>query len=153
MDKHYVISNNKERARLKKLVNEITDQELRLVIYKEGWTIAVVLGHLAFWDERRRLLVKRWRQNGITPLGMNELDTDVTNDALVPFLLAIPVRKAAELAVSAAEAIDKELEELSSEMVKSIEALKERSALDRGHHRKMHLDEIEAFLKTKRKNE
>ncbi|MHB8105524.1 MAG: DinB family protein [Dehalococcoidales bacterium] len=146
MESQHVIENKRERERLIKLVNEISDKELELVIYKEGWTIAVVLAHLAFWDERRRILVKRWQQDGTTPLGMNHLDTNITNDTLVPFLLAIPVRKAAELAVSAAEAIDKELEELSPEMVKSIEALKESIALNRGRHRKMHLDEIDIFL-------
>jgi hypothetical protein len=147
MERPYVISNNKERARLIKLVNEIADEELRLVIYKEGWTIAVALGHLAFWDERRRVMLKIWKEKGVsnTPYVL-----DIVNDALIPLLLAIPPRKAAELCVATAEALDKELEELSPKMIKAIEALKEPTALDRGHHRKMHLDEIDAFLTKQR---
>ena len=75
---------------------------------------------------------------------------DITNDTLIPFLLAIPPRKAAELAILMAEVLDHELEEASPELIASIEALEERHALDRSIHRKMHLDEIEALLRTKR---
>lgn len=150
MEKQYIDDNNFERERLVKLVNEITDKELKLVIYDEGWTVAVALGHLAFWDERRRLLVKEWKQNGITPSGVNELDTRIINDTLVPVLLALSPRKAAELAVSCAEKVDKEIETVTPELAKAIDHLGDRHALDRGIHRKMHLDEIEILLKAKR---
>ncbi len=75
---------------------------------------------------------------------------DITNDTLVPFLLAISPRKAAELAILMAEALDHELEEASPDLIAAIEALGERHALDRSIHRKMHLDDIEALLRTKR---
>ncbi|MGD0779465.1 MAG: DinB family protein [Dehalococcoidales bacterium] len=148
MDRAYIVENNESRERLIKLVNEITDKELELVIYKEGWTIAVMLGHLAFWDERRRVMLKIWKEKGVSPI---PYILDIVNDTLIPILLAIPPRKVAELAVSTAEALDKELEELLPEMITSIEALQEPTALNRGIHRKMHLDEIDTFLKTKRK--
>ena len=147
MDKPWVKENNRERERLRKLVENISDSELKLVIYKEGWTIAVALAHLAFWDERRRVMLKIWKQKGVAQSPYVE---DIVNDALIPLTLAIPPRKAAELAVTTAEALDKELEELSPEMITAIEALKESNALNRGAHRKMHLDEIEALLKAKR---
>jgi hypothetical protein len=147
MKPQWAIDNSRERERLHKLVERITDKELKLVIYKEGWTIAVILAHLAFWDERRRVMVKIWKQKGVAQSPYFE---DIFNDALLPILLLIPPRKAANLAVLTAEALDKELEELSPEMIKSIEALKEAFALDRAMHRKMHLDEIEAFLEARR---
>ncbi|OGN99925.1 MAG: hypothetical protein A2Y90_02355 [Chloroflexi bacterium RBG_13_52_12] len=147
MDTSYVTENKKSRERLRRLVSNISDSELELVIYQEGWTIAAALGHLAFWDERRRVMLKIWKQKGVAPSPYIE---DIANDALIPLLLAIPPRKAAELAVLTAEALDKELEELSPEMIAAIEALKERHALNRGIHRKMHLDEIEVLLKSKR---
>lgn len=152
MDRSYVKENTRERVRLRRLVNEISDKELELVIYKEGWTIATALAHLAFWDERRLALVRGWQQKGVTPSGMNDLDTQTLNDALVPFFLAIPPRKAAELSILIAENLDKELEKLPAEIIQAIEALGDRHALNRGIHRKMHLDEIEAFLKTRRKS-
>jgi hypothetical protein len=147
MERQYVIKNARERERLRKLVNEMTDKELTLIIYKEGWTIAVALAHLAFWDERRRLLIRKWKQKGVTPSPFEE---DIINNALLPFLLAIPPRKAANLAIITAEALDHELEELSPDMITAIKSLGDRHALNRSIHRKMHLDEIEALLKAKR---
>ncbi len=144
MERQYVIENNRERERLKELVNSITDEELKLVIYKEGWTIAVMLAHIAFWDERRRVMLELWREKGVAQSPYFE---DIFNDSLLPILLLIPPRKAAELAVETADALDRELQELPPPMIKDIEALKEPFALNRGIHRKMHLDEIEAFLK------
>jgi hypothetical protein len=147
MERQFVSANKRELERLKKVANSLSVGELKLVIYKEGWTIAVAFGHLAFWDERRRVMLKIWKQKGVAQSPYFE---DIFNDALLPLLLAIPPRKAADLAIITAEALDKELEKLPAEMIKAIEALKEPNALNRSIHRKMHLDEIEAFLKTKR---
>jgi hypothetical protein len=147
---NYNKENDVSRERLKKLVNSITDEELKLVIYKEGWTIAAALGHLAFWDERRVAVVRYWKQRGVQASGIAGTDTHVINDALVPFFLAIPVRKMAKLAVQAAEKADKALEELPAEMIPSIEALGDIHSLNRSIHRKMHLDEIDTLLKVKR---
>ncbi len=146
MEKQWVAENRKERERLRALVNGLTDEELNLVIYKEGWTIAVVLAHLAFWDERRLVLHAKWSQKGVSP---SAYDGDVLNDTTLPFLLAIPPREAANMAVSTAEALDRELEKISPDMQKAIEVLNDRHALNRAIHRKMHLDEIEAWLKAK----
>jgi len=147
MERQYIIDNTKSSERLHKLVDEITDEELKLIIYKEGWTIAVALAHLAFWDKRRLVLIRKWKQKGVTPSPFEE---DIINDALLPFLLAIPPRKAANLSIFTAEELDHELEELSPDLITAIKALGDRHALNRSIHRKMHLDEIEALLKTKR---
>lgn len=147
MEHQFTIENRKGRERLLKLVKGITDEELNLVIYKEGWTVAVALAHLAFWDQRRLGLVQKWKQKGATP---SPSDDDIINDALLPFLLEIPPRKAANLSVITAQALDHELEGLTPELFRAIEALKDRHALNRSIHRKMHLDEIEALLKSKR---
>jgi hypothetical protein len=150
MERLYTVDNDKERERLKKLVNEITDKQLEMVIYKEGWTVAVALGHLAFWDLRRAALARYWKQNGVQKSDINGLDMNTVNDALVPLFLAMPPRKVAELAVSAAEAVDKEVASLPADLLPKIEAMGDRVALNRGFHRKMHLDEIETLLKSKR---
>ena len=71
---------------------------------------------------------------------------DTTNDALITFFLAMPPRKVAELAVKAAEAVDKAVAELSDDVILKIQAMNDRAALDRAFHRQIHLDEIEAFL-------
>ncbi len=148
MEKSYITENKKSRERLTKLVKSISDEDLQLVIYKEGWTVAVVLAHLAFWDERRRLMLKLWEEKGVSPTP--HID-DIVNDALIPVLLTIPPRKAAELAVTAAEALDKEIKELRPEMRRAIEALNEEKTLNRAIHRNMHLDEIDTLLKARNK--
>ncbi len=147
MVRQFVAENARERERLRKLVNKITDEELTLALNVEGWTVAVALAHLAFWDERRLVLLRKWKKNGVTP---SPIDQDIVNDSLVPFFLAIPPRKAANQSILTAEALDRELEEVSPDLIAVIEALGDSHALDRSIHRKMHLDEIEAFLRTKR---
>jgi len=145
--RQFVAENARERERLRKLVNELTDEELTLTLNVEGWTVAVALAHLAFWDERRQVLVRKWKKKGITP---SPIEEDIVNDALVPLLLAIPPRKAANLSILTAEVLDRELEEASPDLIAAIEALGDSHALNRSIHRKMHLDEIEALLKAKR---
>jgi hypothetical protein len=149
MENNYNQENEKARERLKKLVNNITDEELKLVIYKEGWTVAVALGHLAFWDERRLALAKRWSKNQVEKSDITGLDMDTVNDALVPLFLAMPVRKVAEAAVRAAEKTDKAIAGLTAEQIARIAKAWDIKALDRSHHRNAHLDEIDKFLETR----
>jgi putative acetyltransferase len=151
MERAYVIENNRQRKRLLKLVNTITDEELKLIIYKEGWTIAAALAHLAFWDKRRLVLVRKWQQQGVSPSPMNDDDVDVINDALLPFFLELNPRNAAGFAIAMAEEVDAEVEKLTPDLVDAINKLGDRHALNRSIHRKMHLDEIEILLNTSRK--
>jgi hypothetical protein len=148
MEKQFIIDNNRERDRLKKLVNRLTDEELELVIYKEGWTIATALGHLAFWDQIALELLCKWSENAVTPAP--SMNVDFLNDALMRLFLVLPPRTIAKLAVSSAKAADEKAEQSTPEFIKEIESHNEpHYRLNRSFHRKMHLDEIEAFLKTK----
>jgi hypothetical protein len=144
MDNSFIIENRKERERLQNLVNRLTDKKLSLILYKEGWTVAVALAHLAFWDQRRLELIKKWKNTGVEP---SPVDMDTINNALIPFFLAIPPRKAAELAVSIAEEVDRELEALPTVLIEAIQNSKDAHALNRYLHRQMHLDDIEKLLK------
>jgi hypothetical protein len=148
MSRQFVIENNRERERLCKLAESLTNDELTLVLNKEGWTVAAALAHLAFWDQRRLILVRRWKKNGITSSPMDE---DTVNDALVPFFLAQPPRKAAELVVAISAELDRELESSSDDFIAALETTGDRHVLNRGIHRQMHLDEIESLLKGKRR--
>jgi hypothetical protein len=146
VEQSFVTENNKSREKLRNLVKGITDKELQLKLYKEGWTVAVALGHIAFWDQRRLLLIRKWKRNGVAESAMDET---ITNDALLPLLLAIPPREAADLCISIAEELDGELGKLTPELIAAIKALGDRHALNRAIHRKMHLDDIEALLQPK----
>jgi len=147
MERQFIIDNKKERDRLKKLVARLTDDELKLVIYKEGWTIAAVLAHLAFWDNYALALLKRWEKNGVSP---SHHEWDNINDALFSLTLDIPPRTAAESAITSAEATDNEVRQSTPEFIGSVEKLNEPYRLNRSIHRKAHLDEIEALVKAKR---
>lgn len=142
MSRIFVEENNQQRERLRDLLARLTDQDLALPL-GEGWTVAGVLGHLAFWDHRALLLIGRWRQTGVGP---SPVDVDAINDAMKPILLAIPPRKAAEIAMEAAAAIDKEMEVLNPDLIAQIEAQATNFRLSRGHHRKAHIDQIETAL-------
>ena len=142
MDKSFIDENRRERQRLQDLVERITDEELKIPMWR-GWTIATVLARLAFWDQRALVLMQKWKDTLVAP---SPIDDDVTNDALLPLLDAIPPRMAANLAVSAAEGIDLELESASDHMINDIARLGDRFRLYRSDHRKLHLDQIDSRL-------
>lgn len=143
MEQTFVAENARERKRLRALVGNLSDADLRLDL-GSGWTIAAALAHLAFWDQLSIVRIRQWRRFGVSP---SSLDLDVINDALLPLLLSIPPRMAADLAVAAAEAIDHELGQLSPELVAAIETLGDERRLFRSIHRSMHLDQIERALR------
>ena len=143
MERPFIAENAREFKRLRSLVDRLTEDDLNLAM-EEGWTVAAALAHLAFWDRRSLVLMRKWSSSEIEP---SPIDIDVANDSLLPLLLAIPPRAAADLAVSSAGAIDRELETASSDLIASIESLGEKFRLYRSFHRKMHLDQIEGRLK------
>jgi hypothetical protein len=145
MERPFIVENARERERLRKLVARMTDEELKLPL-GEGWTIASALAHLAFWDQRALVLLRKSKKSGVA---LSPVDTDIINDALLPLCLALSSRIAANLAASSAETIDRELEEASPALIAKIEGLGEKYRLYRSEHRKLHLDEIESFLKTR----
>jgi hypothetical protein len=109
------------------------------------WTIAVALAHLAFWDQRSLVLMRKWKNTGVVE--PSPIDVDVTNDSLLPLWISLEPRKAANLAVACADSIDRELEEASSEIIAQIERLGDKFRLYRSIHRKLHLNQIEELLK------
>ena len=144
MDRSFVEENAQECERLRPLVGRLTDEQLSLPMGSD-WTIAVALAHLAFWDQRALVLMRKWKKTGVVE--PSPIDVDVINDSLLSLWLSLHPRKAANLAVSCAESIDQELEYTSSEMIEQIEGLGEKSRLYRSIHRKLHLDQIEERIK------
>jgi hypothetical protein len=77
-------------------------------------------------------------------------DMNTINDALIPFFRALPPRTAANLAVTTAGAIDRELKDISPELVADVKANGDIRALNRSLHRKTHLDDIEVLINAQR---
>ncbi len=109
IDRGYVAQNDSERARLLALVGKVTDAELGRPM-PAGWTVAAVLAHLAFWDQRVLSLLDRWHGSPATvPPPVEDRHVDWINDATKPLLLALDPRRAAELTLAIAAAVDREV--------------------------------------------
>ena len=145
-DRRYVALNDAERKRLEDLVARCSDADLGRVM-PAGWTIAAMLAHLAFWDERVRLLFERWQHEGSAPPPEEEVNVDWINDAAKPMFLALPPRRAAELAVKIARETDRAVEQLSDDLLARNAAAPQPLNVVRATHRREHLDEIEAVLR------
>ena len=113
---------------MRALVARLSDDELSLPPGND-WTISVALAHLAFWDQRSFVLLGKWISGGIE---LSPIDVDISNDSLLPTWLGLPPRTAANLAVSAAEAIDNELALFPLEFISRIESLGEKRIISAG---------------------
>ena len=146
VDPSVIDQNNRERTRLQAMVARLSDADLARPL-PAGWTVAGVLGHVAFWDQRILVLLEAWERTGVAPTSAREEDTDWINDAGKPFLVALPPRRAAELAVSIAEGVDRKIETISDDFAKRIEAAGNPISLRRSEHRHEHLNEIEDVVR------
>jgi len=140
----YVTENNEQRARLRALVERLSDSDLARPL-DAGWTVGAVLAHLAFWDQRTLVLIEGWEKEGprTPPRSMDDKDVDWVNDSAKALCLALPPRAAAHLALATAEAVDRRVEALSNELVAANAAAGKPLNLFRAEHRREHLDEIE----------
>jgi hypothetical protein len=142
----YAQQNAESRQRLIDLTKRLSDEDLaRSTDY--GWTVAALLAHLAFRDQRMLMILRRWQEEGFDP---SPIDAGVVNDSLRVICHALEPRKAIELCLSSAEAMDAKFETLTSELVKQLEehaaATDTQFRMNRGLHRNGHLDDIEALL-------
>jgi uncharacterized damage-inducible protein DinB len=146
-DRSYVAQNARQRERLRALVTRLSDAELERPL-DAGWTIAGVLGHLAFWDQRILVLLESWERAGVSavPGPLDHADVDWINDAAKPMLLALPARRAADLALAIADAVDGKAEKLADEVVTRNAEAGNPVNLLRATHRAEHLDQIERSL-------
>ena len=139
----FVAENNSSRLRLERLANSLTDEELGQAV-PSGWTVAALLAHIAFWDQRVVALLRRWKEQG---LDESPVDSDAMNEAIKPLCLALNPRKAVALCLSSAAAADAELETVSPELLAQIQTNPTHFRFNRALHRNDHLDEIERLIR------
>lgn len=138
----YTEQNNASRLRLERFIDSLSDAELaRPTPY--GGTVAGLLAHMAFWERRMLVLLRRWSASGVDE---SPVDPDMINDALVPFWEALDGRAAARLCREAAAENDAMLEAMSPELMADIEASGNFFRVNRSLHRNGHLDDLERFL-------
>lgn len=146
MDRSYIAQNDAERARLRALVERLTDEDLSRPM-SDGWTVAATLSHLAFWDARAVSLLNRW-EGGIAPSAADHEpgNVDSFNEAAMALGLALAPRAAAQLALEQAEEADRRVAAMSDDLIEQYIAAGQPFYLARANHRKLHLDDIERYL-------
>lgn len=142
----YSEQNAQSRRRLETLVRGLSDEDLaRSTDY--GWTVAALLAHLAFWDQRMIVILRRWLEEGFDP---SPIDAAAVNDSLRVICQALEPRTAVELCLSYAEAVDAEFDALTADLTKQLEehaaATETQFRMNRSLHRDAHLSDIEALL-------
>ena len=145
-DRSYVEENTRERERLRALVERLGEGDL-LVPVNEYWTVAGVLGHIAFWDARILALAdKLERGEPFSSSDTEPEDVDWINDASRPLIHAIPPREVAGLALVIAEQTDARVAGLPVDRLRPRDPDSPIYAL-RASHRGEHLDDVDAALR------
>ena len=133
---------------MRAVVSRLSDRQLGAMV-NEYWSVAGVLGHIAFWDGRALHLARKLERGEPFRASENEPeDVDWINDSSRPLIHAISPRALAELAVNIAEETDELVASLPDEMLADLD---ETSPLNpvRANHRGEHLDEIEAAIQAR----
>lgn len=143
MSNLYTLENATSRLELMAFVDRLTDEQLRHPL-EAGWTVAGVLAHLAFWDQRALILLQKWGLEGIAP---SPVDVDVINEATRLLCESLTPRVAAQLAVSTAEAVDRAIAQLTPGFITQVEMDGKTVRLNRALHRRDHLGQIEPALR------
>jgi hypothetical protein len=145
-DRSYVGENTRERERMRSIVESASDDDLRISV-NPHWTVAAVLGHIAFWDARVLSLAdKLERGEPFTTSDTEPEDVDWINDASRALIHAIPRRDAARLALEIAEETDARVATLPVDRLWPNDPDSPLYAL-RASHRGEHLDDVEAALR------
>jgi len=146
MSNPYASENTSQRNRLAKLVSTLSEDELKRPMSGD-WTVATKLAHLAYWDQYVLARLEKWERSGFESVS---IPVDEINAAVRAISLAIPPQSAAQLALTAAEAVDWHLENISLELRATIEASGGLRMLNRSLHRREHLDQIDQALMLRR---
>jgi Mycothiol maleylpyruvate isomerase N-terminal domain len=144
-----VEQNTRERERLRALVARLTDDDLRRPV-TDRWTVADMLGHLAFWDARALSLAEKLEAGvPFSPADHEPEDVDPVNAAVHALVNALPPRQVAELTLRLAEETDRRVATLDPQRLWPEDSACPLNPLRAGH-RAEHLDHIEATLRLTR---
>jgi hypothetical protein len=144
VDRSFVAKNERELVRMRALVSRLSDGQLGAMV-NEYWSVAGVLGHIAFWDGCALYLARKLQRRETLTASESE-DVDWINDSSRPLIHAIAPRTLAELAVRIAEETDELVASLPDELLAGLDDTSPLNPV-RAHHRGEHLDEIEAAIR------
>jgi len=127
--------------RMRAVVASLDDESLQRGL-GDGWTVAAILAHLAFWDH---WVEARWNHFARTG-SFHDLPDDVThlvNDAAMATWLALPPRDAARLCLDAAVSVTRRIERLSAHQISAAVETGRPALIDRTLHWYPHADQID----------
>ena len=144
-DRAYVELNDRERSRMRALVDGLDAATLDRAV-NEYWTVAGVLGHIAFWDARILALADKLdRGEAFSVSDAEPEDVDWINDASRGLIHAVPAPELAAFSMRIAEETDARVASLPPDRLWPRDPDSPLYAV-RAIHRGEHLDEIEAAL-------
>jgi hypothetical protein len=144
-DRPDIQGNDRERARLRALIDRLDDEALAAPA-NASWTVAGVLGHLAYWDNRVLVLAEKidrgepWVPSDAEPEG------DWLTDSTRRLIHAIAPRAAADLALRIAAETDARVAALPLDRMAPRDPASPINPA-RSEHRGEHLDELERVLR------
>ncbi len=141
-EESYLAHNKTTREQLRALAARLSDGDLARPL-EDDWTVAALFAHTAFYDLRALALLQKWERGEGRP---SPLDPDAINAAMQPLCLAIPPREATQMALNAADAVDRKVERLPPDVILAIRAAGNPVNLNRSEHRAEHLEQIERVL-------
>ena len=139
----HVAENAAARTRLINLVKDLSaDQFARPVA--NDWTVAAVLGHLAFWDRVHvGRLQKAIADGAAVPPALPDGLSDIVNDGELHAWRRLPGRSALDLFESTSREIDDVIAALDPAIVEGVRAAGMPRLVERFRHRNEHADMIE----------
>jgi len=119
------------------------DRDALNIEIRDGWTCAMALLHIAFWDP---FVLQRWleaaRSERLTPEPMPDHLVDLVNGALTPLLANLSPSAAPDEACIAAAEVDDLIASLPQRAKGAVRREGRLRLLDRSLHRAEHLAEI-----------
>jgi len=145
-DRSFDSANAEATAALADLVSTLSDADLAADL-GEGWTVAMALAHMAYWDSFH---LARWHHataSGAScpPPAADEV-TRRANEALEATWRALPVAATVTLCLEAAAAIDVYVATLTDEQIEGARAAGGPNLVDRVPHRRDHSAQIARAL-------
>jgi Mycothiol maleylpyruvate isomerase N-terminal domain len=147
-DRDYVVENRRELERMRTLAEGLSEENLRLPV-NEFWTVAGVLGHIAFWDARILALANKVdRGEPFTESDTEPEDVDWINDATRPLIHAVPPAELVWLSLRIAQDTDERVAALPPDRMWPQDPNSPIYCV-RADHRGEHLDDVEAALRAR----
>ena len=146
MTRDFIRQNEASRAQLSELIGRLDERAFEYAV-GNGWKIATLLCHLAFWDQRTLFLLREWQAGHFEVIRISAQATNSINEATKAVSRAVPGSAAGQLALESASLVDAELERISDELIEQIASNGFERLLNRSLHRLEHLRKIEEALR------